>query len=157
MKPILAIDPGASGGFAWTDSSGRVHCMKMPENEHDIVLFIRSRSCDGIEIIIERVVGYIPGGGAGQMFAFGENFGLLKGITQGLGIPLTLVRPAKWQKYFEFGGKKTRFTKKGQEVKDNTEWKNRLKAKAFKLYPSLAPTLKTADALLILHYAQKNL
>ena len=149
MKKILAIDPGASGGFAWSDSSGRKHCKSMPETEGDIVGFLAHSSCMGFDfVIVEHVVGFIPGGGFGSGFSFGENFGMLKGLVQGFGMPLVLVRPPKWQKALSLGAKKDW----------DKQWKNHLKETAQRLFPACdGITLKTADALLILHYAEQNL
>jgi hypothetical protein len=31
VKKIIAVDPGASGGIAWTDGGGNPHCVPMPE------------------------------------------------------------------------------------------------------------------------------
>lgn len=147
MNPILAIDPGANGGFAWTDSAGKIHCQPMPETEGDIVAFIRSRSCDGCSVVLEKVVGFIPFGGAGAMFSFGENFGIIKGAVQAFGMPLIQIRPPIWQKALSLGSKKD-YEKK---------WKNHLKEVAQQLYPQIENiTLKTADALLILHYAKST-
>ena len=145
MRPTLAIDPGASGGFAWTDSSGKIHCQPMPETEGDVIAFIRSRSCDGCAVVLEQVVGFIPMAGAGAMFSFGENFGGIKFTVQAFNMPLTLVRPQAWQKALSLGTKKDY----------GKDWKNHLKERAQQLFPEVENiTLKTADALLILHYAQ---
>lgn len=41
-------------------------------------------------------------------------------------------------------------------AKYKTAWKNKLKAEAQRLFPSIKVTLKTADALLIYEYAKKE-
>lgn len=43
-------------------------------------------------------VGSRPGAGAVQMFRFGENFGVLKGIFGALGYPVSFVHPAEWKR-----------------------------------------------------------
>jgi crossover junction endodeoxyribonuclease RuvC len=43
-------------------------------------------------------VGAMPGQGVSSMFAFGEAFGLAKGVLAGLGIPLQVVTPARWKR-----------------------------------------------------------
>ena len=148
MKPTLAIDPGASGGFAWTDSGGKVHCQPMPETEGDVITFIRSRSCDGCAVTLELVGGFIAGSPlpGSAMFNFGMNFGIIKGAVQCFGMPMVLVRPQAWQKALSLGAKKDY----------GKHWKNHLKERAQQLFPEVENiTLKTADALLILHYANK--
>ena len=146
MKPILAIDPGASGGFAWIDETGKPDCLPMPATEGDIIYLLRERFCDGLEtVVMEQVVGYIPMAGAGAMFSFGENFGFIKGACQALSMKLILVRPKVWQEALSLGNKK----------EYDKQWKNHLKERAQRIYPNIKVTLKTADALLILDYAQK--
>ena len=75
------------------------------------------------------------------MFNFGRNFGFLLGTLAGLYIRTELITPQKWQKALGLG------TSKGMKP---TEWKNKLKAEAPRLFPDIKVTLKTADALLIL-------
>jgi hypothetical protein len=146
MKRILAIDPGANGGFAWNDITGtRTTCIPIPETDGDKVAVIRvaARLHNPI-VIIEQVGGYIGKFQTGSsMFRFGENFGFLQGVVQTLGLTMVLVTPQKWQKALGLGAKKDY---------DN-KWKHHLKEKAQQLYPRVGGiTLKTADALLILHY-----
>ncbi len=43
-------------------------------------------------------VGAMPGQGVSSMFAFGEAFGLAKGVLAGLGIPVQSVPPARWKR-----------------------------------------------------------
>ena len=147
MKKILAIDPGASGGFAWFNEEGIALALPMPETEGDIVALLRDRFCEEITTVyIEHVVGFIPSAGAGAMFSFGENFGFVKGVCQALRMKMVLVRPPMWQKFLSLGSKK----------EYEKQWKNHLKERAQQIYPNTHITLKTADALLILDYAIKN-
>lgn len=55
------------------------------------------------------------------------------------------VTPQKWQKALQLGTKGN---------KSNTEWKNKLKARAQQLFPNVPMTLAVADALLILEYSK---
>jgi hypothetical protein len=57
-----------------------------------------------------------------------------------------MVRPQKWQGFLGLG----------KSEGDKTKWKNKLKAKAQNLFPSLDVTLSTADALLLLEYGVKT-
>jgi hypothetical protein len=153
MKTIVAIDPGVTGGIAvW--GYGKTECHPMPETEGDRVDFIKSvkaaAAMEGGEVVcvLEKVGGYAGKGQPGSaMFRFGEHFGFLKGVIQTLEIRLVLVRPQVWQKGFGLGTASACRTK--------SEWKNKLKAEAQRLFPHLPVTLKTADALLILEYARR--
>jgi len=140
---MIAIDPGAAGGIAWTDGV-ETNCVAMPDTLGDLVNQLRSLSADGYSrCYLEQVVGFIPGGGAGAMFKFGQSFGRLQGCLQSMSFSVIEVRPAKWQKELSCGDKKSH----------GKDWKNHLKGIAQGLYPDCDVTLKTADALLILRYA----
>jgi len=43
----------------------------------------------------------MPGQGVTSMFNFGQTFGVIKGITATLEIPIFFVRTSKWKKHFE--------------------------------------------------------
>jgi len=146
MNNTLAIDPGSKGGFAWTDGL-ETNCCNMPETLGDIIDKLRSISAAGITTCyLEQVVGFIPGAGAGNMFTFGQNFGYIQASLMALNFRVIEVRPAKWQKALSLGSKSDYF--------NDTQWKNHLKSTAQKLYPLCKVTLSTADALLILRYAE---
>jgi hypothetical protein len=150
-KIIIAIDPGASGGFAWRDSDGSLQCRKIPSTEGDILNFFQGfkRSDQTVTVWLEEVGGFIGRAQSGDMmFKFGHGCGFLRGVIMACGFRLELVRPKKWQAPLGLGGKKSC-------VSDNA-WKNKLKAKAQQLFPGLPVTLLTADALLILDYALRN-
>lgn len=121
----------------------------MPQTEGDVVAFLRSRSCDGCVVVMEKVGGFIAGNPApgSTMFNFGMGFGLIKGAAMAFGMELVLVTPQAWQKALSLGNKKDH----------GKHWKNHLKERAQQLFPQIENiTLKTADALLILRYAEGN-
>ena len=150
MKKIIAVDPGASGGIAWSDADGNTHCVPMPETEGDVMNLIREIGIVDTRAVVELVGGFIKGNPApgSTMFNFGRGFGFILGVLAASYIPVELVRPQKWQKHFSLGSSK--------ESGGKTLWKNKLKAKAQQLFPSQNVTLKTADSLLILEYARQN-
>ena len=136
----------------------------MPETEDDVIAFMRSRSCDGCRVVVEKVGGYIAGsrGMGSSMFNFGMNFGIIKASAICFGMPLELVTPQKWQKEttdarkkdFNYESVLVRGKNKGKTVTKNN-WKEHLLSLAVKKFPQVKNiTTKTADALLILHYAQ---
>lgn len=138
----------------------------MPESEDEIIYFIRSRCCDGCEVTMEKVGGFIAGsrGVGSSMFNFGMNFGGIKFAVKAFNMPLILVTPQCWQKSLQIGKKKDfnyqtvlkRGKNKGKPVVKN-RWKDRLVEHAQHLFPEVENiTLKTADALLILHYTRNS-
>ena len=95
---------------------------------------------------IEAVVELVPPF-AGKMipssssFKLGENYGFIQGVLRTAEIPFTLVRPQEWQKGLS-----------GLSGLTSGKRKKVLMNHAKRLYPSVKGlTLKTADALLILH------
>ncbi len=149
---ILCVDPGASGGIAVQDGDD-VQAIKMPDTEGDILAFIKSVTVDfpGMErtAYMEEVSGFCGEEQPGSaMFKFGRGYGFLLGVLQTLGWTIKLVKPQQWQKSLSLGTKAAAGGK--------TAWKNKLKATGQRLYPKLKVTLSTADALLLLHYANKS-
>jgi hypothetical protein len=145
----IAIDPGKNGGIAYSLEEGEVHSLRMPPTPGDILDTLRSiRAVTGpsVECYMEGLVKYIPGNSqsGSSSIVYGRNYGFIEGVIQALGIKLISVRPQTWIKALGLGtrGKLTK-----------TEWKNKLKAEAQRLFPAEKVTLQTADALLILEFA----
>lgn len=149
MKRILAIDPGASGGMAYTDDdNSQAASFPMPDTEGDVLDKLREIAALGIQVCyIEEVGGYCGAAMPGSaMFKFGRGFGFTLGCLMALGFRVEMVKPQKWQKHFSLGTVKSN----GGKV----PWKNRLKSEAQRRFPTSHVTLATADALLILDYAK---
>lgn len=147
MKKYIGIDPGDHGGIAVLSADGSVvEVAKIPTTPMDVLDFL-SKYKDDSYCILERVGG-LPGQGGSAMFNFGKGYGHLQMALLALGIPTNDVTPNKWEKSFQLGSS-------GKYGK--TEWKNRLKAKAQQLFPSLGRkiTLATCDALLIAEYGRR--
>lgn len=153
-KITLAIDPGASGGFAVRYPDGKIELMAMPEHDVDRIDFIKTLKARSllepspIESVMEKVGGFVRGNPApgSAMFNFGHGVGVLRGAILTLEIPLREVTPQNWQAGLGIGKHATK-----------PQHKRALKAKAQELYPDLNPTLKTCDALLILDWANRVL
>jgi hypothetical protein len=151
LKTIIAIDPGKQGGVAvW--SRGKIHAHALPESEAERLALLReirdAATIEGLEpvCVLEQVGGYVGRGQPGSaMFRFGEGFGFLKGTLQTLGIPLELVPPQRWQKWFGLGT--------ASRCASPREWKNKLKDEAQRRFPHLKVTHAIGDALLILEWA----
>lgn len=147
----IAIDPGKSGGIAYSLDDGECHSIPMPETPGDILETLRTiKAISGpsIECYLESCVKYAGKEQSGSAaIVYGRNYGFIEGVIQTLGIKLHLVRPQEWQKVLKLGKRNGATT---------TVWKNKLKAQAQRLFPTEKVTLKTADALLILEYALKG-
>lgn len=150
---LIAIDPGKAGGIALLrPGASDPELWPMPQTEGDILRLFRTfyreardEGC-GVTCVLEQVGGFVAGRAqpGSAMFRFGENFGFLKGVIQGLDFRLEMVRPQVWQKPFGLG------TASG--CASHSVWKNKLKAEAQRRYPRLTITQKTADAVLLLDW-----
>lgn len=151
MTYYLAIDPGASGGFAWhTPDSLVVEAKPMAATNEENVNFIRSFSLASfsVKVIIEDVPKFAGTNRPGaKMFPLGFNCGLVEGAALACSLPVIKIRPQDWQKHFNLG--------KRSDFENTQSWKRRLKEEAQSLFP-LKVTLKTADALLLLAFAKTN-
>lgn len=136
---ILAIDPGASGGFAWTDADGIAHCAPMPDGMTVIVDALRELYFMGIRrAVMEKVGGYVSGNSGPAAVKFGRHCGNIEAALYALGYSTEQVAPTVWQRSL------------GALPKDKALRKKAIKETMARRYPHLTVTLKTADALGIL-------
>ena len=148
MTVIIGIDPGKSGGIAWAwFGTADVHAVaiKMPATEKDISDTFSELADVNAHAYIEKV-GAMPGQGVTSMFSFGRNYGFLRGCLIAHGIPFDDVTPQKWLGSFGLKRKKN---------ETGTAWKNRQKGHAQQLFPGLAITHATANALQIMEYGRR--
>jgi hypothetical protein len=140
----LAIDPGASGGFAWTDGNGDVHAVKMPDGMTAQADFLRSLFVEipGLTVVLEKVGGYREGNSGPSAVKFARHCGNLEAVLYVLGFPTKQVTPKQWMKAIGVPPKL-------KEV----ERKNWIKELAARRFPHLKVTLATADALGMLIYS----
>lgn len=146
---IMGIDPGKNGGICILDQSGEVLTLiKMPATPSDLYNFLVEHS-DCNACVLEKVGG-MPGNGGSAMFNFGKGYGWIEMALIACKIKTVTVTPQKWQKYYQLGSSSSC---------THTEWKNKLKAKAQQLFPSLGKkiTLVTCDAMLIAEYGRNTL
>lgn len=150
MKPILACDPGASGGIAWCFGDRELYAEPMPDTEGSVLDKLRAIRAAGIDrAIVEAQAGFSGGKMShGALFTFARGYGFLLGCLMSLGYSIELVRPQKWQKELSLGSKK--------DSGGTGPWKRKLRSEAERLFPNADVTLKTADALLLLHFSQKQ-
>lgn len=111
MNYILGIDPGAHGAIAILDvkTGALIDVIDMPTTELKVggkvkhrvsPVFMRAEL--GLYALQARAVveqvSAMPGQGVTSMFAFGEAFGIARGVLAGMGVPTDLVTPAKWKR-----------------------------------------------------------
>lgn len=168
-RTFIGIDPGAAGAVAWSDRTG-VHVYPMPDTRGDCITLIKGivdswmnlgNSNEPMVAYIEKITGFIPDGGASQMFEFGKNVERMGCICETLGIRLIEITPQAWQKCLGLGTsdrmrpKKDSTDEERKAIKVHNaaakrDWKNKLKENAQRRFPDQKVTLKTCDALLIL-------
>lgn len=119
MQFIIGVDPGAAGAIAIIESTGKlVHVFDMPSVEvvvggkakrrvspEMLAAELELYAFQGAKAVIEQV-NAMPGQGVSSMFAFGESFGLAKGVLAGLKIPTSTVTPGKWKKALQLNAGK---------------------------------------------------
>ena len=151
---IFGIDPGVSGAICVLKEGKILEVYEMPtmidgkKNKKQIngaeVANVIRRQLDlkkDIVIVLEHV-NAMPGQGVTSMFNFGQSFGVIKGISAALNVPLYLVRPTKWKKHFDL-------------LKTN---KDASRTKAIQIYPMISDKISKkkdsnkADAILIARY-----
>ena len=156
---IIGVDPGASGAIAvYINGKSVAHktpVIKIGEGEDaeiDIVASIHahlellSMYNNGNPFCVIEKVGGRHGDAAFKAFNFGKTFGIMLACLTACHIPFEQVHPKTWQKYYGM---------KRDKGDSDTKWKNTLKAKAQDLYPAHTVTLWSADALLLMNYANK--
>ena len=143
-ETVLAVDPGVSGGMALLED-GEITLRKFTD-EDEFISYVSSHGKID-RAVVENVPKYIGNQMmASHSFTLGYNVGFEIGTLKSLGIPVSLVRPQKWQG--SIPGLKGLTGHKRKKV---------LKEHAITLYPTLKITLATADALLILNHYMTTL
>ena len=151
QRHYIGIDPGKSGGIAWSSPNGD-RSAPLPKTLGDFreqVFNILGEQ--GFFHAISQSVCYlesppkfvkaIPGS---AVFVMAQSFGRIEGVLAAFKVPTVTVTPQAWQKAHGLGTRGEMTT---------TQWKNKLKARAQSLYPEEKVTLATADALLIFNAA----
>mgnify|MGYP001452791995 CR=1 FL=1 len=111
---VIGIDPGISGSICFFQDGKIIDVVEMPtmtegkKNKkqvngsqiyNEICKITKDIEKQEIRVVIEQVSA-MPGQGVTSMFNFGQSFGILKGISSAMQLPVYFVRPAKWKKYF---------------------------------------------------------
>lgn len=143
-KAILAIDPGAGGGYAIQPAFGMIEAAPMPEGMTAQIDAIRAMAVanPGLVAVMEKVGFHRPGNSAVASCKFARHVGHLEAALYSAGIPFTEVTPQKWMGAI------------GSWPADKGERKKAIKEEMARRFPHLKVTLGTADALGMMVYAQ---
>ena len=167
MSCFLGIDPGVAGGLALIAENGRpLTAPKMPATERELcdVVYQLAAAAE-LHGMIEKL-GAMPRRTAtvrceycgaswteskplqspSTMLMMGTNYGGLRMALAAAGIAFDEVLPRTWQAAFGLVSSRNL---------TSTQKKNRHKAKAEQLFPSVRVTHYIADALLIAEYCRR--
>lgn len=151
-RPIIAIDPGASGGIAWIDGDGTVSAERMPDGmaaQCDRLRSIAAVLGSGAVAVMERVGAYMPGNAGTGAVKFARHCGHLEAALYCFGVPVEQVAPATWMKVCGP-------LPKGMDPSAKLARKRAIKDAVARRFPRLTVTLSTADALGILWWAMQR-
>lgn len=159
---LVGIDPGKNGGIArafsengkiqWTSFSA----MSMSEDVGEIYDFIGKLIDNRVRTVIgiEQLGGFIMGASGASLFKLGAQYGKVKAIAdlfaaQSSYVSVKMIPPQRWQQETT--------SLKRRDFPSESKWKNHLKNRACTWLDENGitkekPTLKTADAMLILRY-----
>lgn len=100
----IGIDPGGKGAIVVLCDGNPIAWLNMP-----VIKIGTSTRVNGAAIayflapykkapVFLELVHFIHGQGGTSSFTFGHSAGVVQGLVQGLGHPLTMVTPQKWKK-----------------------------------------------------------
>ncbi|MEK0326404.1 MAG: hypothetical protein QQN63_11940 [Nitrosopumilus sp.] len=175
----LGLDPGVTGGLVSLRHGRVLEIDPMPKTEADIWKWMTgyTDTLAGFEVVpvfatIEWIHPAILGVGKSSMSKLYGNYMALRAFLTAAEIPFEDVKPVVWQRAMGIPVRKPHTKKREVEItkgknkgkmriqnyggETDTQWKNRLKAKAQQLFPSKNITLATADALLIAEFCRRK-
>lgn len=179
MNTYIGIDPGMSGALVRLDDGYSLEVTPMPATEKDVWDWFDRYNAHANEIAgrrcfaaIEWIHPAIQGVGKSSMSKLYGSYMSLRMALTAVEIPFEIVKPHDWQKGLGIPKRKPHTSSREVEItrgknkgkmrtqkyggETDTQWKNRLKAKAQQLFPLQKVTLKTADALLIALYCKRK-
>ena len=173
-KVYIGIDPGMNGGLV-AITPKTVVVTPMPSTERDVYSWFYALPDIGYQngamawnmmATIEKVSS-MPRNGVASMFKFGWGYGGLRMSLIAVNIPFEETTPQTWMKAFGIAPRVKPKKKRGSTKKvggeSDTQWKDRLRAKAQQLFPDLecwgwnvTEQRKVSDALLIAEYCRRK-
>jgi len=149
---VIGIDPGSSsGGIAFLKDNKEYEAYKMPDTPKDIYLLIKelkNKSGEDRLVAVLEKVNSMPGQGIVSAWSFSGNYHGLEMALYALEIEWYNPRPLEWQKALKIPKKSNDESK--------TQFKNRLKKEAQRLFPLITIRNYSADALLLAKFGYMN-
>lgn len=152
MKAFVGIDPGREGAMVSLFEDGDLDVQPIRDmTPFNVLCWFKAMAVGPSILVMEKVGGHtkrqagVPGMGW-AMFNFGRNVGMLETAAVAAGLHVHYVPPQEWQGYLGVQSRRPEETR--------TQFKNRLKTEAQRLFPSVKVTLATADALLLATYCK---
>lgn len=144
----MGVDPGTKGGITILKGTGEVvtNLRFSKVTDKDITQFFQDYGL--IDFCVLEKVHSFPGQGVSSTFKFGESYGKIQGFLAAFSIPYEHTTPRSWQKALSI-------TKKSKS-ESATQWKNKLKGIAERLFPSEKIVLENADSYLIAEYCRRK-
>ncbi len=153
---FLGIDPGKFGGLVCLSRSRIITCTPMPETTRDLCSWFQvvCLNPETTTAVIERVRSR-PCQSSQSGFTSGRGYGRLEAFLTVLDIRTEDVTPQTWMRALSIPPKK--------KTESKSQWKERLRAKAQQLFPTLdlweqtkGKQLAVADALLIAEFCRRQ-
>lgn len=152
---VIGIDAGANGGIAYFRNN-EVKTLNMPKSLDDFIELLQYLQSISHPVVFIEKLSMRPddvrmdgkGANLGKMFRIKKmisNYEQLKAAIVCCHLDFAEVHPLTWQ------------SRLGLRLKglEKAERKREYKCVAQALYPGTTPTLKTADAILIMHFGRK--
>jgi hypothetical protein len=138
-----AIDCGLGGAVAWFNQTG-VHVKNMPKDDLELNNLLNQAFKTGDKVYVEYQSMRAGDGKSGKFFNTSKlivNYKQILMLLRIAGVQTEIITAHEWQKKYDL-------------PLDYADKKKKLVGIAKTLYPALKPSLKTADALLILNHVR---
>lgn len=154
---FIGVDPGKQGGLVCLGNKIIRSATPMPSSERDVWDWFSHISRHHSPIAVIERVHAMPKQGVSSTFKFGWGYGGLRMALTAAGIPFEDEPPQTWIRALSIPPKK--------KTENNSQWKERLRAKAQQLFPTLplwkepnskGKQLAVADALLIAEFCRRQ-
>lgn len=103
---VIGVDPGKTGGIAVLSG---IDVEALPYSDDNLVTTAMAFQDDAVKgkaVAVVESVHAMPHQGVSSCFTFGKSFGYILGVFDSFKIPVVLVPPQKWKRYFELSSSK---------------------------------------------------
>lgn len=125
---FIGIDPGKDGAMAVIGEGGEEVIHYEEGYLEPLKQIANTYKAEQIYCYLERVHS-MPRDGGKSAFAFGENYGYIRGLLEALYIPYNTVPPQVWKKSFSLGKEKEDSIKTAHALFPNVDLRRTTKCK----------------------------